>query len=66
VGMNRRGEEEEEEEETRIIPICGAQHLAQLITGGGNGVVDRKEYVKHYNVSQHDSERREEGVGERS
>ena len=27
--------------------------------GGENGVEDRKEDVKHYNMSQNDSERRE-------
>jgi hypothetical protein len=27
--------------------------------GGGNGEEDRKEKAKHYNMSPHDSERRE-------
>jgi hypothetical protein len=38
--------------------VCGWVWIEEA--WGENGVHDRKENAKHYNMSQHDSERREE------
>ena len=46
--------------------VKGFHRTAKNEEGGENGVEDRKENAKHYNVSQHDSERREGWVGRTS